>query len=140
MEIRSDEGHLLIHMVPDEDYLECIKEACREAGFRTAVILSSIGQLKEVTLGYFRGPGDYHPQVFDGPLELVGVSGIISLVNDEYIPHLHAVLGDPEKMAVGGHLVSGKVSITNETVIGNINIGVNRKKNGETGLMDVFLG
>ena len=90
----------------------------------SAVVLSSIGQLRDVSLGYFVKKGDYDPETFEGPLELLSVSGIISRGVDGYTPHLHAVLGEKDKRAVGGHLISGEVVITNETVLQLLDIDV----------------
>ncbi len=51
-----------------------------------------------------------------GSRELLAV-GNISIRDGKYFAHVHAFLGDPDKNLRGGHLVSGKVSVTVEGVI-----------------------
>lgn len=128
---------MVVRMLPGENYLECLMQVCRESGAGAAVVLSSIGQLRDVKLGYFVGPGDYSPDVFQGPCELLSVSGSISLTNDMYIPHLHAVLGQHDKSVIGGHLLSGTVEITNETVLSILDVPMSRSMNPATGSMDL---
>lgn len=137
MEYRTGNETIVVRMLPGEDYLESLTQVCRESGTGTAVVLSSIGQLRDVQIGYFAGPGDYSPEKFPGPCELLSVSGSISLTNDRYIPHLHALLGQPDKSVIGGHLISGTVEITNETVLSVMDIPMSRSLNPSTGLWDL---
>jgi predicted DNA-binding protein with PD1-like motif len=58
---------------------------------------------------------------------------------DEYLPHLHAVLSDEKKNAIGGHFIEGKISITAEIVLLKTNIDVKRKTNDKTGLKNLCL-
>ncbi|MGA1820525.1 MAG: PPC domain-containing DNA-binding protein [Thermoplasmatota archaeon] len=126
---------VIIRMGPGEDYIEQLTALCSEIPVETAVVLSSIGQMKDFSLGYFVGPGDYSPDRFQGPHELLSVSGIISRSGEGYTAHLHAVLGGPEKNVVGGHLLSGKVEITNETVLLMVDAKVSRRLDPLTGLL-----
>ena len=50
---------------------------------------------------------------------------------------LHACLGGKEKQAVAGHLIGGKVKVTNETVLQCFDMDLGRVKNPDTGLMDL---
>jgi len=135
MEYKVSGRAIIIRMAAGEDYLEQLLAVCGEAALETAVVLSSIGQMRDFALGYFVGPGDYSPDVFKVPHELLAVSGIISRSEEGYVPHLHAVLGGPDKSVVGGHLISGKVEITNETVLYTIDTRTSRRLDPVTGLM-----
>jgi predicted DNA-binding protein with PD1-like motif len=137
MEFKTSGDHVIARMFPGEDFILTLIDLCEKNDAKVAVVISSIGQLRGITLGYFRGKGDYHPQIFDDTFELISVSGIISAGPDGYTPHLHAVLGGRGKDVIGGHLISGTVVVTNETVIRLLDMDVGRSKNKDTGLMDL---
>ncbi len=130
---------IFIRLFQDEDVNEQIKEACRLHNVKTAVLLSGIGQLKQVQLGYFKEKGDYTPETFNKPLEILSLSGNICKQNNNYILHLHAVLGDKKKNTIGGHFMEGKISITGEIVLLKTSINVYRKLNNKTGLQALIL-
>jgi len=139
METLLEGDVLFIRMFEDEEYLECIKAAFASAGRPSGVVLSSVGQLKDFSLGYFVGKGDYSPERYKVPHELLSVSGIISIHPWGVETHLHACMGDADKRAVGGHLLTGRVSITNETVILLTGAFVERPRDERTGLRSLRL-
>ena len=130
---------IFIRLFQDEDVNEQINEACRLHDVKTAVVLSGIGQLKQVKLGYFKEKGDYTSETFNKPLEILSLSGNICKQNNNYILHLHAVLGDKKKNTIGGHFMEGKISITGEIVLLKTSINVYRKLNNKTGLQALIL-
>ena len=114
----KEEGNIIfIRLFPDEELQEKLKETCRLYNVKTAVVLSGIGQLKKIQLGYFRGKNNYSPENFDAPHELLSLTGNICKQDGDYLLHLHVVLGNEKKNTVGGHLIDGKVEITNEIVM-----------------------
>ena len=130
---------IFIRLFQDEDVNEKLKEACELHDVKTAVVLSGIGQLKQAKLGYFKGKGDYSPESFNKLLEIFSLSGNVCKQEDEYILHLHAVLGDENKNTVGGHFIEGKISITGEIVILKTKINLYRKLDNKTGLKTLLL-
>lgn len=139
MDLRVADGVAIVKMYQGEDYLSSLKEACSRSLKPGMVVVSSIGQFKSVTLGYFRAKGDYSPKVMDGPLELLGVSGIISTDASGPFPHLHAVVGDRDMKVYGGHLLAGTVGLTNETVLLELGVKMERRSNEVHGTMDLHL-
>lgn len=139
MQTKRRNDCIFIRLFPDEDLIEQVKNACREHQVITAVVLSAVGQLKQVTLGYFKGKDDYTPEEFDGPFELLSLTGIISFQNGEYFPHFHVILGDHHKETKGGHLIKGTVEVTNEIVLLETNVKINRELEPSTGLFGLFL-
>ena len=136
----KEEGNLVfVRLFPNEDIYQCLREVCRRHNIETAVVLSGIGQLKDFKLGYFKEKGNYTPQRFEKPHELLSLTGNISKQDEEYNFHLHAVLGNEEKNAVGGHLIEGKVEVTNEIILLKTNLKFKRKVNESTGLKEMFL-
>jgi len=125
---------IFIRLFQDENINEQLKEACKLHDVKTAVILSGIGQVKEVQLGYFKEKGDYAPETFNKPLEILSLSGNICKQNNDYLLHLHIVLGNKKKNTVGGHFMDGKISITGEIVLLKTLNDVYRKFDNNTGL------
>ena len=130
---------IFIRLFQNEDVNEQIKEACRIHDVKTAVVLSGIGQVKQVQLGYFKEKGNYIPETFNEPLEILSFTGNICKNNNDYILHFHIVLGDKKKKTVGGHFIGGKISITGEIVLLKTSINVYRKLDNKTGLKALVL-
>lgn len=130
-------GLIFLKLLKDENVNEMINETCKKHKIKTAVILSGIGQLKNIMLGYFKERGNYTPQTFKEPLELLMLSGNICREKDKYITHFHGVFGSENKKAMGGHFINGTVSITAEIVLLKTDIDIGRKIDIETGLKNL---
>lgn len=139
MQSKEKNNVILVRLFSDEDIYQCLKEVCRRHDVETAVVLSAIGQMKHFTLGYFKEKGNYTPQDLEQPHELLSIDGIISREQDDYSFHLHAVLGNEEKQAVGGHLLKGMAHLTNEIVLLKTSIKVSRRVDKNSGLSGLFL-
>lgn len=139
MESKEKNNLIFVRLFPEEEINEQLKEACRVHNIKTAVIISSIGQLKGVRLGYFKNKGDYNPEYFKKSLEILSLSGIINKQENDYMLHLHVVLGDEKKNALGGHFIDGIVSVTAEIVLLKTAIDIKRKMNKKTGLNDLYI-
>ena len=140
MQSREKSGLIIIRSFTGEGIFQSLKEAGIKHRVETAAILSAIGQLKEFTLGYFNGK-EYINQDFPETHELLSISGMISFDNDknDWKLHLHAVLGNEQKQAVGGHLAKGTIEGTGEIVLLKIPIKVKRRKDEITGLQALCL-
>jgi len=95
----------------------------------TGVILTALGMIKNVEIGYGLYDGEtvkYENSFFSGPFELLGFSGFI-LKGEEKPYHIHVYLGDKDKKAVGGHLVDGEVHTFIEMAILISNAKIKRK-------------
>jgi len=139
MNTKENEKIIVIRLDPKEEILNKIKIASKKHKIKTAVILSGIGQIKNVELGYFKRKGDYSPKKYNQTFELLSLSGNIIKENDEYQIHLHSVLGDENKNTIGGHLIKGEISITAEIFILKTNLEITRKINETTGLKNLYL-
>ena len=139
MQSKEKDGLIFIRLFPGEDIYQSLKEACRKHRVETAVVLSGVGQLKQFKLGYFKERGDYTPEEFQKPHELLSLTGNISSQEGDYNFHLHVALGNEAKKVVGGHLIEGKVEITNEIVLLKTNLTVTRREEESTGLKGLFL-
>ena len=139
MQTKEKDNMLFMRLFPDEDLQEKLKEACKQHNVKTAVILCGLGQLKNVQLGYFREKNDYATETFHKPHELLSLTGNICQQDGEYILHLHAVLGNEQKQAIGGHLIAGTAEVTNEIVLLKTDIDITRRLEETTGLQSLFL-
>ena len=139
MQSEEKDNLILARLFPGEDIHQELKEICNKHRVETAVVLSGIGQLKQFQLGYFKEKGNYVPQEFTKPHELLSLSGNISNQKGEYKLHLHAVLGNKDKGVVGGHLIKGEVEVTNEIVLLKTAVSITRRLEETTGLEGMFL-
>ena len=97
MQSQEKKNIIFVHLFPEEDVNEQLKEACRLHDVKTAVVISGIGQLKNAQLGYFKEKDNYTTENFDKPLEILSLTGNICRQEGDYILHLHAILGDEKK-------------------------------------------
>lgn len=139
MQSKEENNLILVRLFPGEDIYRALKEVCQKHKVETAVVLSGLGQLKQFELGYFKEKGNYMPQEFEKAHELLSLTGNISLQDGEYNFHLHAILGDEQKKTVGGHLIKGKVEVTNEIALLKTGVKMKRKLEEDTGLQGMFL-
>ncbi len=140
MAISQEKDNLIIaRLFPNENVMEQLKEVCWKHKIQTGIFLFGIGQLAEFELGFFKEKGNYLPQKFETPYELLSLSGNVSLQENNYEFHLHAALGAADKSVVGGHFIAGVVSITLEIALLKTEIKINRVIEEETGLRGLFL-
>ncbi len=138
MKTKEKNNLIFIRLFPGEEIYKNLKEACKKHSLQTGVILSGIGQVKNIELGYFKEKGNYTPQSFEESFELLSLNGNI-IKDDDYNFHLHAVLGNEDKKSIGGHLIKAQISVTGEIVILKTNLQLKRKKEEETGLDGLYL-
>jgi predicted DNA-binding protein with PD1-like motif len=138
MQSEEKNGIIIIRLFLDENVNEQLKKVCNLYNIKNAVILSGIGQLKKAKLGYFSKKGNYAEENFNKPLEILSLTGNICKEGDDYVLHLHSVLGDEKKNAIGGHFIEGEISITGEIVILTTNFNIDREYNEKTGLKDLI--
>jgi predicted DNA-binding protein with PD1-like motif len=139
MHSKQKDDLIFIRLFPDENIYEKLEEICIKYQVDTAVVISGIGQLKDFKLGYFKEKGNYTPEYFETPHELLSLEGNVCRQNGEYKFHLHAVLGNEKKEVVGGHLIEGLVEVTNEIVLLKTGFKFERKIEDSTGLEGMFL-
>jgi predicted DNA-binding protein with PD1-like motif len=139
MQFKEKENLIFARLFPNEDLFNSLKEICKKTKIKTGVIISGIGQLKNFELGYFKQKGNYCPQSFKKPFELLSLNGNIIKDGKDYKFHLHSVLSDEDKKVIGGHLLKGQVEVTNEIVILKSSAKLKRKKEKETGLEGLFI-
>jgi len=139
MQSVKKENLIFMRLLPEEDVNRQLINVCKKYKISTAVIISAIGQIKKVKLGFFKKPGNYSPKLISRPLEILSLSGLINKEDNDYNLHLHIIVGDENKKALGGHFIEGLISITAEIVLLISDVNIKRKKNNKTGLKDLVI-
>ena len=131
LRIECDRAFAVI--VDGTDLVEALEYIAKELGKGLWAVVSGIGMLREAELGVFNVERNaYDRKTFDEPLELLALSGSINLGDDPFY-HLHAVLGEHDFRAVGGHLFRAVVHNTLELVL--LKTYVKGKREGEKKLL-----
>jgi len=113
------EGNLIVFRFEDgKDVIESLKRVTKEHKIQSGIILNGIGMLRNFEISFYsREKATYVTTKFNKPVELLSLSGNISLRNDETFFHLHVVLAKEDTTALGGHLKKAIVHNTLEGVI-----------------------
>ncbi len=118
-----------------DDYTKSLHKLARKHDIKSGFILNSIGMLRDIELGYFKGKGEYKKNEFEGPMECVSVQGNFAIMDGELKTHLHVTLADENSRAYAGHLDKGIVAVTAEIVIIRLDqVNFTRSIEEETGL------
>ncbi len=113
------EGNLIVFRFEDgKDVIESLKRVTKEHKIQSGIILNGIGMLRNFEISFYsREKATYVTKKFNKPVELLSLSGNISLRNDETFFHLHVALAREDATALGGHLKKATVHNTLEGVI-----------------------
>ena len=96
---------------PGQDLFDEIETFVHEKHIEAGCILSAVGSLTRATL---RLANRDHYNEYDGPFEIVSMTGTVSVHGS----HLHIAISDGDGVTAGGHLVSGcKIYTTAEMVL-----------------------
>jgi predicted DNA-binding protein with PD1-like motif len=87
-------------VLPGVDPIESLLDACKDNGWTAAFVVCAVGSLQNARL---RFAARAQPDDIAGPLELISLSGTLSLDG----PHLHATVSDAQGHVHSGHLRLG---------------------------------
>jgi predicted DNA-binding protein with PD1-like motif len=133
MKFSETEFGYVVALEPGEEILSSLSSFAKARGIGSAAV-QGIGAATEITLGYFdRGHKEYVKKTLAGEYEVLSLSGTISHFDAEPWVHLHALLSGPELDALGGHLFSGKVTVTIELCLMVSAKRIERGEDPETG-------
>jgi len=110
-----------------EEIITSLNRISSENNLSTAFLISGIGMLNKIKIGYFDGE-KYVPENIEGACELLSLSGNLTYKNGEHLWHLHTLLGQKGGNAIGGHLFSGTVCVTAEILIKAYDKHIERKE------------
>lgn len=97
--------------------------------------LTAIGGFQDVVLGYFElDKKDYKKIPLNEQVEVLSLVGDVALHKSEPKLHIHAVVGTPDGMAHGGHLIEAHVRPTLEVIVTESPKNLHREYDEATGL------
>ncbi|MEK7142779.1 MAG: PPC domain-containing DNA-binding protein [Patescibacteria group bacterium] len=127
----------IFRLKPDQKLFEGILDFCQKQRITSGVIISLLGSLNKVELGFLKKlPGKYITQKINGPLEIVSGNGTVAKMAGKTVLHVHLEVSN-DKYAIGGHLVEGTIFSTAEVIIGQLKEQINREKDNFTGLNEL---
>ncbi|MFQ6107629.1 MAG: PPC domain-containing DNA-binding protein [Thermoplasmata archaeon] len=116
-----------------EKLFPSLEELVQKHDIASGLVLSGIGMLRNVKLGYYSGE-EHKPRLFEKPRELLALHGSIT-TEEGTIIHLHCALADETFNVVGGHLIEADVAVVAELVMVKLSkVELGREFNPETGL------
>src|SRR5438552_10938313 len=95
----------VLRLEQGEDILKTLKQFADSQKIRAA-FFEGIGSLYRAKLGHydFKDTKSYKYETFDEDLEILTLSGNISTMNRQALPHAHVTLGRRDFSVIGGHL------------------------------------
>jgi len=92
-----------------DDLLTALEAICRAHGITLGEV-QAIGAVSQARVGYYhQGEQKYQFIELAQPLELLALTGNVSLKDGQPFVHAHVTLGDKDGNALGGHLAQGTV-------------------------------
>jgi len=133
MRFSKTEFGYIARLEPGEEIISSLSSFAKDQGFASA-ILQGIGAATELTIGYFdRAKKIYVNTTLVGEYEVLSLSGTISSFEGNPWVHAHIVVSDSEFQVAGGHLFSGKVTVTIEMVLTVSQKKIERKEDATSG-------
>ena len=118
-----------------QDLLEEITGICVDKKI-SLVKIEALGAVQKARVGFYNQKvREYQFLSFDKPLEILNLTGNISIKDDKPFVHAHIILADESGNAYGGHLAPGTITFACEFVIHSFSgAELIREMDEETGL------
>jgi len=117
-----------------EELMAQLEVVARERSLSSAWV-NIIGGASAVTLGYYNPEArEYQWTDFNEPLEILGLSGNLAIVDGKPMWHIHGTFGRADSSVLGGHVRSCTIGLTGEIALTPIDAKLTRTYDGETGL------
>ena len=134
MEYKRFGSTVVVRMDKGEEILEQLQRVSEREGIRLASV-SALGAVNDFTVGVFNtAEKKYYSNRFEGPYEIVSLTGTVSTMDGAYYAHLHMSAGNDKGEVFGGHLNRAIISATCEMVIQLIDGQVDRRFDEDVGL------
>ena len=128
-ELKKENGLVVLRFDKGEDFMGSLAKWCKEEDVQSAAILCGIGMLENMEIGRYNGT-EYTRMTESESCEILSLQGSVSMKEGAPFVHLHVSFADHDFRAVGGHLFSGRVSMTIELVVAPMSPGLVRKPMG----------
>ncbi len=128
-ELKKESGLVVLRFDKGEDFIASLSNWCVDNDVQSAAILCGIGMLENMEIGRYNGT-EYTRMTESESCEILSLQGSVSMKEGAPFVHLHVSFADHDFRAVGGHLFSGRVSMTIELVVAPMSPGLVRKPMG----------
>lgn len=116
------------------ELVSALTDFVEKNGIQTGAI-TGVGAMNYAKLKFFDpATKKYDDKEFNEQMELVNLTGNISIVDGKPLLHLHATLGRKDYSALAGHLEQGKVRGAGEFYVTVFPQALHKKKNEDIGL------
>ncbi|MBR3632136.1 MAG: DNA-binding protein [Elusimicrobiaceae bacterium] len=111
-------GRTYIFKLPKgKDLMESLAVFCHDNQVKCGIV-NVIGAVENATISFFdQSKKKYDKKVIAQPLEIVSLSGNISIQDNRPCVHAHIMLADKESQVFGGHLLPGTKIFIGEAYI-----------------------
>jgi len=134
MDYRRFGNTIVVRMDRDEEIVEQVRALAQQEHIRLAAV-QALGAVNDFTVGVFNTETKvYGSNRFQGPYEIVSLTGTIDTMDGNFYTHLHMSAGDADGKVFGGHLNRAVVSATCEMIVTVIDGQVDRAFSQEIGL------
>lgn len=122
-------SEIFVRLDPGERLVESLITVANQNAFPAAAIVSGVGMLSHIELGFFDVDlDDYRRTVVEGIFDLSVVLGNIVRREHAYVPHVHAVFNDTLHKTYSGHVIEATCHITMELFLATITSHLRRIK------------
>ncbi|MCP6719949.1 MAG: DUF296 domain-containing protein [Patescibacteria group bacterium] len=112
--IRKEKSQLVLRFEQGEEYPEVFIKFLKREKIRGGFFFG-LGAFENPTVAYFDlKKKEYIDKSFKGVFEVLSLVGNVAVSGRDIIVHEHAVFGDKDYRAIGGHLIRGTVGGTLE--------------------------
>lgn len=134
MKFQKTDGSYVVRLEKGEQILQTLIQFCKNENIDSAYF-NGIGAVESAELGFYHlDRKEYTWQKFENPMEVVSLTGNVSLVDGEPFLHMHTVLSSENFQTVGGHVKEATVDATLEVFMQILNTKLNRTMNDAVGL------
>ena len=134
MEYKRFGNNIVVRMDRGEDIVEQVKVLAEREQIRLASV-QALGAVNDFTVGVFNTETKvYGSNRFQGPYEIVSLTGTIDTMDGKFYTHLHMSDGNAQGQVFGGHLNRAVISATCEMIVTVIDGQVDRQFSEEIGL------
>ena len=132
--ITHENDTYILRLDKGEEFIETLKNFCVKEGIKAAYF-TAIGACENTELAYYDlEKKEYLPKLFPDRMEIVQVTGNVSVMNEEPLIHAHGMLGDPEMNIVGGHVNKMIISTIAEVYLKTFTGEIKKAPDSESGL------
>ncbi|MCI6569326.1 MAG: DNA-binding protein [Dysosmobacter sp.] len=134
MEYKRFGNNIVVRMDRGEDIVKQVKVLAEREQIRLASV-QALGAVNDFTVGVFNTETKvYGSNRFQGPYEIVSLTGTIDTMDGKFYTHLHMSAGNAQGQVFGGHLNRAVISATCEMIVTVIDGQVDRQFSEEIGL------